>query len=1330
MKKIPLRLRLFIISTISIFLFILLNGITISSYLEKVFNKFQANLRTEATNNLNKKLLSQSKVLQIELNNRKEKGILLLSTLSNNLQLLENTYKNIGDLKTKEYINNLIKKENITLKLYEEIDIIYDIDKENLESYNNLKKLKNKEIPYYINYFKEKDFLGIKIYKSIFYNEKFLGFLVYKANFISYFAKELSNIIQLEITFYKDKKIYSTSLSPFVFYEKKWNVIEEDSLKTNTLIIPVKNYEFDNKIYKSAFYPIKNNNSNTIGMIAISLNYSEFENLFNKINDDKGVLILNFKKTILKFTMFFLLISLLVVYIFITRVSKPIKEILETIQIVNEGNLNRKAKVYNDEQFGEIAKNLNQLIDNLKSVEKIKKEFLTRNLNELKTPISGIIGISDSLLNNDLGNLNTIQKENIKIINENAEKLSNIINKIMDFSIYNKKEKILELKTINIKKIIDENIINISNYYKKNNLDIKNYISEDKSHIMGDYNSIYQIFSNLIENAYKYTETGSIIIDAKDFADMVEISIIDTGKGINKEKLNRIYGSFENDIDYEGIGLGIVNKLVNLHGGKLAIDSREGEGTTVSVTLRKSYEKFANKNNSINKLKELIAANNLTKDNKLSSKILIFDNDFLNIQVIMNYLIGTNYYLNVVETKEELFREISIREYELVLMDSSVLGFEGYDILKKIRRRFSIFKLPIMIIFPQNSAIGISRYFESGLNEYIEKPIYKEAFIRKIDSMLKLKNSLEEILNVNQKYRKEKKERLVAENLKNIHTELTSTLNIKEIFSILFKKIKYLFDYESGMVLLKDSDRYRVVFQDKALKSSEKNVRLFKSRYLDPITNKKRIIILSEYKCKKYFGEKVKSAIVIPTVYGNNHNCVIILKSSNKKHFMKLEKDKVDALFYQTNIALKNAALYQEVEEKNKTLKDLIEKIKTIEKLISVVYNEKDKNTAIYYNLLIIINQLGLNYKEGYFFEYKKELNLLECKSYYYNVNVVSEKTESSIIEHELWSKNLKIPLTINNILTKAFNKNKDIYMKKIDENNNMLIEKFENVTILPINYENIRYGVLVLEGNGIKTTINEEEKEILKIFSLNLGIYLHTRYLEENNLKYEQIRTMGKFAQSIVHELRTPLVGIKGFVSIVKSKFEKIKLNDKINMYLEGIEKETERILDVVNQVVNLVDYDNKKYVFKEENIKNVFEEVVDNFKSEIKENELSLDISLEEQYYSIDKTEFKKAIIHILKNSIENVDFGKTKNILKIKMESMDKFDRIIIEDNGVGIKKEILENIFKPLVSTKLQGTGLGLTLAKSIIEKHGFELFIVSKYLQYTKVIIQIPKILER
>jgi signal transduction histidine kinase/DNA-binding response OmpR family regulator len=1330
MRKIPLRLRLFIISTVSIFLFILLNGITVSSYLEKVFNKFQANLRTEAANNLNKKLLSQSKALEIELNNKKEKGILLLNSLSNNSEFLKEVYKNLGDTTLEKNIENTIKKENISLKLYEEIKLVYDVDTKNKELYNNLIKLKNKEITYYSNYFNEEDFFGIKTYKAIFYNDKFLGFLLYKANFISFFAKELSNLIQLEITFYKDKKVYSTSLSPFIFFEKKWDIKDNENIETNFLEVPVKNYELDNKIYKSAFYPIKDNENNTIGMIAVSVNYSEFENLFSKINDDKGLLIKNFKGTMLKFTVFFLLISLLVVYIFITRVSKPIKEILETIQIVNEGNLNKKAKVYKDEQFGEIAKNLNQLIDNLKSVEKIKREFLTRNLNELKTPISGIIGISDSLLNNDLGNLNTIQKENVKIINENAEKLSNIVNKIMDFSIYNKKEKILELKTINIKKIIDENIINISNYYKKTNLDIKNYISEDKSHIMGDYNSVYQIFSNLIENAYKYTDSSSIIIDAKDFADMVEINIIDTGKGISQEKLNRIYGSFKNDIGYEGIGLGIVNKLVNLHGGKLAIDSKLGEGTTVSVTFRKSYEKFANKNNSIAKLKELIEANNLTKTNKFSPKILIFDNDFLNVQVIMNYLIGTNYYLNVVETKEELFREININDYELVIMDSSVLGFEGYDILKKIRRRFSIFKLPIIIIFPQNSVVGISKYFENGLNEYIEKPVYKEEFIRKIDSMLKLKNSLEEVLNVNQKYKKEKEERLVAENLKNIHTELTSTLDIKEIFSILFKKIKYLFDYESGMVLLKDSDRYRVVFQDKALKSSEKNARLFKSRYLDPITNKKRIMILSEFKCKKYFGEGVKSAIVIPTVYGNNHNCAIILKSSNKKHFMKLEKDKVDALFYQTNIALKNAALYQEVEEKNKALKDLIEKIKTIEKLISVVYNEKDKNTAIYYNLLIIINQLGLNYKEGYFFEYKKDLNILDCKSYYYNVNVVSEDTESNIIEHELWSKNLKIPLTIKNAITDSFNENKEYYLEKLNSKNNMLIENLENITILPINYENIKYGVLVLEGNGLKLNINEEEKEILKIFSLNLGIYLHTRSLEENNLKYEQIKTMGKFAQSIVHELRTPLVGIKGFVSIVKSKFDKVQSDDKINMYLAGIEKETERILDVVNQVVNLVDYDNKKYDFKEENIKNIFEEVLENFKSEIKENELIVNISLIDKYYSIDKVEFKKAITHILKNSIENVDFGKIHNTLNIKMESMDKFDRIIIEDNGVGIKKDILENIFRPLVSTKLQGTGLGLTLAKSIIEKHNFELFIVSKYMQYTKVIIQIPKNLER
>lgn len=1056
----------------------------------------------------------------------------------------------------------------------------------------------------------------------------------------------------------------------------------------------------------------------------------QLETLLSQLDKEREEVVDFLDKRILFITIIFLITALFIYYFMADRISKPIREIIATIDTVTKGDLKKRAKVYGDDHLGDVAEKLNTLIENLNSVERMKKEFLARNLNELRTPLSGILGVSESLLDEDLGQLNIQQKNNLELIHENSSRLIKVVNRLNDFSILNKKETKLELRTVNIKKLIDESILTLSSKLKEKNIIVKNNIPENLAFIRGDNNGLYQIFNNIIENAIKFTESGEIIVTAEEFVETIEVSVIDTGSGIPESKLENIFNSFEKATEKEGAGLGltITKKLVELHGGKIGIDSEVGRGTTVSIIFQRSFEKFNKEKQLLDKIKQEVESLNVVNSTRSQHRILIVENDPVNLQVIVNYLSIRNYSINVATSTNEMFKYLALENFDLVIIDSMVSEVTGHEVVKKIRRRFSAFKLPVVMLFTSGSAMNLSKYFENGLNEYLEKPLHKKEFLIKVDSMLRLKNSLEEVMNVNKKYMQEKKDRIVAENLRYIHTELTSTLDVKEVFAILFKKIKYLLDYDSAIVLLKQGGRYKTIFQDGNLDKAEKNDRLFQSRYLDPITNNDRLIVLNEYKCQKYFPDRIKSAIVLPVKYGHDERCVIILKSTEIKYFKNMEKEKLDNLFYQMNIAIKNATLYQQVEDKNTKLEELFTKIKTIEKLVSVIYNEKDKKTAIYYILLIIINKLELNYKEAFFFEYNSEKEMLECLSYYYNLNRISEETEDNVAETELWTRNLRIPTSVTNVITQKFFSNSNEYLYDVKNGQNVLIEKLENITVLPISYENNKYGVLVLEGNGYKTFVDDEEKEILKIFTLNLGIYLHSKLLEENEIKYEKIKTMGKFAQSIVHELRTPLVGIKGFASMVKEKFG--SRSEKFDIYIEGILKESDRVLDIVSQVLDYVENDENSYQFKQEDLSKIILNVLDSYKLDLEENDIELTLKLEKILVKTAKIEIEKAFKHIIKNAIENVDYSKNSNYLKIEMVEFKDYYRISFEDNGVGIKKDILDNIYKPLVSTKLQGTGLGLTLSKSIIEKHGWNIMIISTHLEKTMVVLQIPKINDR
>jgi signal transduction histidine kinase len=277
--------------------------------------------------------------------------------------------------------------------------------------------------------------------------------------------------------------------------------------------------------------------------------------------------------------------------------------------------------------------------------------------------------------------------------------------------------------------------------------------------------------------------------------------------------------------------------------------------------------------------------------------------------------------------------------------------------------------------------------------------------------------------------------------------------------------------------------------------------------------------------------------------------------------------------------------------------------------------------------------------------------------------------------------------------------------------------EKLTKVTVLPIKYENNKFGVIVLESDNKRKTVDDNEKESLSIFAANLGIYLQTKLLEEESVKYHKSRTLNTFAKSIVHELRTPLVGIKGFAAMTKEKYHG---DQKLSFYMDNIISDAERVIDLSSQIVDFVEEENAKYAFKSESFTRGIMEVINEFKRDLELNSIELKCFKEDFFIPYDKVKMKKVFRHIIKNSIENIDFNKKEH--KISIEKTIERDMIIISfiDNGVGIDQEMLKEAFNPLVSSKIQGTGLGLPLSKNIVEKHGFDLTIDSIEGEYTKV----------
>jgi signal transduction histidine kinase len=297
---------------------------------------------------------------------------------------------------------------------------------------------------------------------------------------------------------------------------------------------------------------------------------------------------------------------------------------------------------------------------------------------------------------------------------------------------------------------------------------------------------------------------------------------------------------------------------------------------------------------------------------------------------------------------------------------------------------------------------------------------------------------------------------------------------------------------------------------------------------------------------------------------------------------------------------------------------------------------------------------------------------------------------------------------------------------KTIDEAMEYVLElKLDGLSISVI-YEKGRLVQAVTRGDGV---IGEDVTEnIMEIASI-------PHYLKERvdvEVRGEIVLPIEKFESLNKRRLENgeevfanPRNAASGTIrqldaSIVKDRYSDDK---RLLNYMDSIINDSNRVLELSSQIVDYAEEKNMIYAFIEDNIKNTIEEVLEEFREQIELEDLMIFRPLGDLFLVFDKSKIKRVFKHIIKNSLENIDYEKDEHYLKISFEK-NKFgaSTIVFLDNGVGVAEESIQNIFEPLVSGKIQGTGLGLPISKNIVEKHNWDLKFESVKYNYTKVTI--------
>ncbi|MDH5719262.1 MAG: ATP-binding protein [Spirochaetia bacterium] len=430
-------------------------------------------------------------------------------------------------------------------------------------------------------------------------------------------------------------------------------------------------------------------------------------------------------------------------------------------------NLLKKEK---EEAQEESIKNKEMAIESLKRNDRIKNEFLANTSHELRSPLSGIIGIAESLFEENLGKLNQNIKQNLFLIVASGKRLANIVDDIMDFSSLKNKELKLDITLVDLYTATEIVTSFLSIFVKKKNIKLINNISKTNFMVYADENRLQQILYNLINNAIKFTDSGSVTIKAKrnNKKKAIQITVEDTGIGIAKEDFERIFTSFNQlnsseTREYEGAGLGlsISKNLIELHGGEIWIESEPEKGSRFHFTMPVHQKKaarniskkpFFKESNFIQKVQsrrhpEVDISQILDNNYSLTatSKILAVDDDPINLRVISNLLTPLNFnIITALSGKEALKiidREIDI---DLILLDIMMPHLSGYEVCKKIREKYSKTDLPIIIFTAKAFEEDLILSFDAGANDYITKPINKNEMVTRVNSALELKKSIHE----------------------------------------------------------------------------------------------------------------------------------------------------------------------------------------------------------------------------------------------------------------------------------------------------------------------------------------------------------------------------------------------------------------------------------------------------------------------------------------------------------------------------------------------------------------------------------------------------------
>lgn len=403
-----------------------------------------------------------------------------------------------------------------------------------------------------------------------------------------------------------------------------------------------------------------------------------------------------------------------------------------------------------------------QLTHELELSNQLKDEFLTNTSHELKTPLHGIMNISSYLLDHDDQLLTEQHKQNLWLIKDTSTKLSMLINDLIDVSQLKHGKIQLKPQVVDLH-VVTQIVTDVLHFELLGKpVILENDVRRDV-HVYADENRLRQIMYNLLQNAIKFTDKGTIRIISESDEGNVLVSIIDSGIGIRADQLDTIFDYGEqfniraSSDGYTGMGVGlyVCKKLLEQMDGTITVKwSSEVRGTCIQYTLpRAALEKEENPS------QDYVAATStasyvsrmIKEQTQLvttvhhAQTILIVDDEPSNIVVLHRMLESHPYnVVTALSAQQALDRLQQSTPIDLVILDIMMPKVSGIELCQILRKQYSILELPILLATIKESPQDIALGFHAGANDFITKPFDAKTMLARIQTLIAMKTSIRE----------------------------------------------------------------------------------------------------------------------------------------------------------------------------------------------------------------------------------------------------------------------------------------------------------------------------------------------------------------------------------------------------------------------------------------------------------------------------------------------------------------------------------------------------------------------------------------------------------